>query len=381
MIHTDDRPENDSENVSETVDEVISEDSSNHPETDFDESLNDTPKDESFEDADELADEPAERAKKTHKKYGKFALGFTALSALIIGGASGGGFVQYVMGPLSSHSSLPEAIDLAPLKTQITQLAATNTNLADENARLETRLSNLDSAFEALQASVEDAAQNIQTPEVQVVDVSGLKSRLDALEGAPKPTPINEAVLGRLETLQASGSPALDLSAIEARLAELETASTADNLPEATSKRLQTLYEQQAEAEVKLEGQIAGLSDDLQSVEDDLSDAQTRLAELSGSQVITSEEGLGLKTVQAAGLPFPKQALLDALAAQTQKKPLLKRALSKHIKVKDPSAPAVIIDRIVADLEAGKLAAAAERFDSLPPEIRSAGSVWRDSLK
>jgi len=339
-------------------------------------------------DRDHLVEDIAsESPKKPRRKFGKFALGFTALSALVIGGASGGGFVKYVM-PDSDNIAPTQTVDLSPLETQITQLKA-------RNAKLETQLSDLSTAFDTLQTSVQDSVQNIEIPEVQVVDVSGLTSRLDVLENAPKPTPIDEAMLDRLEKLQADGSPALDLSAINARLAELEAENAKPaELSEAAQTRLETLTEQQAEATAKSKTQFSELSEGLQSVAFELSETQTGLAQLRDGQAAALETALkaaansgvssgvnnGANSGQISAVPFPKQALLDAISAQGQDKPFFKRALSKHIKVKDPSLPLGIVAAIETDLADGNSAAAAERFDKLPPEIRSAGQLWRDSL-
>jgi len=309
------------------------------------------------------AEDIVDVAKKPRRKYGKFALGLTALSALVIGGASGGGFVKYLM-PASSANAPVQNVDLGPLTTQITQLK-------NKNAKLETQLSNMSASFKTLQGSV----KNIKVPDVKAVDLSGLKSRLDALENAPKPAPLDEAMLARLEKLQADGSPALDLSAFEARLSELETAASSGAMPEGAKESLQELYDQYVESEEKIEAKIAALSQDL-------TEMQTRLDALSDIQLTQSKAALQSSSVsgQAAASAFPKQALLDAVTAQTTDKPFLKRALSKHIKVKDPSSPAGIIDAITADLAEGNIEGAAARFDSLPSHIRSAGQAWRDSL-
>jgi len=299
------------------------------------------------------------------KKYGKFVLGFTALSALIIGGASGGGFVQYVMPHIApslisepNHAAVSGGTDLTPLNTEIKQLT-------DVNTALEKRLIKLEAAFKNFQKNSQAAQASVLKP----IDLSDITLRLDKLEDTLDAPSIDEGLLTRLEALQDDGSPALDLSAIEVRLDALETTNETDEIFSVVQENLQNLYDKQAQTYT----QITALSGDLESIQVQLEDAQAAMSE-------TKLSAAELLSVSAAGLPFPKQALLDAVDAQAQKKPLLKRALGKHIKIKDPSDPSVIIAAIETDLARGNMAAAALRFDSLPPEIQSVASAWRNSL-
>lgn len=315
------------------------------------------------------------------RKYGKIALGFTALSALIIGGASGGGFVRYVM-PILSPAAPTEmaeikAIDMAPFDTKIHRLT-------EKNTALEAELASLKTAQAGTKVFLEDVVSNIETLDGQGADVLALTSRLEALEKTPIAIPIDETLLTRLEALQDEGSQVLDLSAIEARLSAIEGAvqaakTQADQVSdpvqilEAVQERLELLSENQVEIEGKLAAQIADLSDEIKSM---------RAAQ--DAPVLPTNLPSEVSEQQAATIvQFPKRALLDALAAQSQtkQKPLLKRALDKHIKIKDPSNPAVIIEMIEKDLAQGDTSSALKAFDSLPLNIRNAGQIWRNQFQ
>ncbi len=296
--------------------------------------------------------ESREPLKKPRRKYGKFALGFTALSALIIGGASGGGFVQYVMPYFTgtkANSPNPNTgprIDLTPIEAQISRLT-------DKNTQIDTQISRLEAAYKRLDRLAKDAKPIAADP----IDLSGLEIRLDALENAPQATPIDESLLARLESLQNEGSPALDLSDIEARLAELETQLASEDIPEPIRELVQDIYEKQTETQLEIEA----LSDELKTQQ---------------AQLMPSAD----KPLALAVSDFPKRALLDALSQQSQKQPLLQRTLGKHIKIKDPADPAVLIEAIETALDEGNIEAARAQFDRLPPDIRLAGQAWRDAL-
>jgi len=187
----------DADDIPENAADTLSGDVANQNETSVETTLDSNSYDETPADA-------GLEAPKKPRRYGKFALGFTALSALVVGGASGGGFVKYFMPNPAASQAPSQSVDLGPLKTQIKQLA-------DKNAKLEARLSKVDAGFKNVQASVketvEKSVKSIDLPVAPKIDVSGLKSRLNALENAPKPTVIDEGLVSRLEALQRAGSP------------------------------------------------------------------------------------------------------------------------------------------------------------------------------
>ncbi|MEP1230875.1 MAG: hypothetical protein ABJG88_09390 [Litorimonas sp.] len=287
--------------------------------------------------------------KTPRRKYGKFALGVTALSALIIGGASGGGFVQYIMpyfGQSQGATAKQQSLDLTPLKAQMQQLT-------DDNAAAKTRLSKMTQELTAVKKSTKTALKTSLNTE----GFSNIEARLKALESSPEPTIIDEDLLERLESLQKDGSPALDLSAFEARLTALEEQQPPADI-------LEAFAQQQTQEQVDTDQKIAELSNEVKALRKKINLAKK---ETKPSQAL-------------AAVVFPKQALLDEITAQAQDKPLLKRALGKHIKVKTPSDPATIIAAIEADIAAGNIPSARTRFDKLSPELRLLATAWRDSV-
>jgi len=181
------------------------------------------------------------------KKYGKFVLGFTALSALIIGGASGGGFVQYVMPHIApslisepNHAAVSGGTDLTPLNTEIKQLT-------DVNTALEKRLIKLEAAFKNFQKNSQAAQASVLKP--------------------------------------------IDLSDITLRTNET------DEIFSVVQENLQNLYDKQAQTYT----QITALSGDLESIQVQLEDAQAAMSE-------TKLSAAELLSVSAAGLPFPINA-------------------------------------------------------------------------
>jgi len=297
-------------------------------------------------------------APKPRRKYGKFALGFTALSALVIGGASGGGFVQYIMPHFTASQTQNTVSQQADISALDTKLDA----IADENAALKTRLSKLAQDLE----SVKKTANSTKKISSKPVDLSDIEGRLLKLETAPKPAvskalPIDPKLVKRLEALQKQGSPALDLSSFETRITQLEEAQP-------LILDLEEFVAQQKQRQRDVEQKYEGLSGNLKALHERL---DKTIIQTDAAQ----------SPAMSLAQPFPKQALLDALETQAQDKPLLKRALGKHIKVKNPSDPATIIDAIEADISQGNMTSAAARYDQLPPKLRVIGSKWRDSVK
>ena len=381
---TDDRAADDRAKDDRATDDLTNDDLENHGEHDEDEAITPQHDDANMQDEDanieaSFADEAVQ---KPRRKYGKLALGFTALSALIIGGASGGGFVRYVMPVFSPAAPAiiaeSQSFDLAPLEAQIQRLEEKNTGL-------ETQLSDLKITQSGFQAFLEDVVENIETLEGQNLDVSALSSRLEGLEKASPSVPIDETLIARLEALQERGSPALDLSAVKARLSEIESELESESGYEITSEITSGLALDR-EKLATLSAEIADLSQTVSAIQDEMSVASLGLkSSVDNAALPNGGENTPLKmdSIEKPVLisPFPKQALLDALSAQAPKKSLLARTLDKHIQVKDPSSPAGIIDKIETDLTQGRIKLALKRFDSLPPNIRRAGRKWRKQFK
>lgn len=261
--------------------------------------------------------------------YPIFLLGLLLTAAL---GAAGGGAIAYYL--------KSDPVNLSPLQSDLSRLNAAVSEL-------------------------ENRPQVKAAPPVNIpkVDLSGLEARLEALETAPATTlpEIDPVLLTRLEALQAKGSDALnltalDLTAMEQRIDALETAGVSEDV----RAELQEIYERVAEWEIRL--------DNLQT---DISQAEA---------AIVAADPIARPPAQSA-LPFPKAALLAAAKDQPAQGGFFKRAMNKHIQVKDEDNPAVMIDAMEAALSRGDIDTAKAKFDQLPSTIRSAGQDWRNSLK
>jgi hypothetical protein len=202
------------------------------------------------------------------------------------------------------------------------------------------------SAMEArlaeLQADLE-RLENRPAPERETVDLTPLLDRLDALEARPEPAPIDEALIARMEALQAEGFeipeiPEIpDITALEARIAALEA--------ELEAALVKAQAQEQAAAEA------AAL--------------QARLNE----------------TVDPKRLPsFPAQTLRDG-AVELSGSGLLRRTLSRHVRVGGEDSPEWLIEAISVDMRQGKARAALEKFDRLPPRLQSLARGWRADME
>ena len=60
---------------------------------------------------------------------------------------------------------------------------------------------------------------------------------------------------------------------------------------------------------------------------------------------------------------------------------MMKKLLSKHVRVKDDDDPATLIAAMEADMEQGRLREALQKYDRLPEPVRAAGQVWSNSVK
>ena len=164
------------------------------------------------------------------------------------------------------------------------------------------------------------ALRDRPVPETQAVDLRPLERRVRALETAPAPdaaAPVDEALVERLEALQADGLavPPVDLEPLEARIRALEERSTAAPPP------------------------------------------------------VTQP------TDTDAPLPsFPAQALRDGVEARSG------GLFSKHIRVRREDDPLTLIEGIEADMAARRPAAAIAKFDRLPSELRSLARGWRADM-
>lgn len=183
----------------------------------------------------------------------------------------------------------------------------------------------------------------------QLNDVeSRLQERLETLENRPEPVlpDINADTLQALKQAEEDGFTWPDTSGVEARLTELETALIMSN-----------------ETITKLQAEI----DDLKQSRDIL---PIRVEATDGGK------GKGLSEAPA----FPKAALLAAIEKENGEKGFLAKALNKHIQVREPDDPIVLIETIEKALSRGDLNSAIKTFESLPQNLRNVGQDWRNSL-
>lgn len=278
----------------------------------------------------------------------------TGVIASLFGAAGGGYGVFEGMKRLGPNPAAQPSVDIAPLEGKVDSLTD--------------RLS-------AAEASVKKAASR-PAPKAQPIDLSGLESRLDELEAAPRPE-IDPEALTALQSAHADGFEWPDTSGLEDRLAALEATAKTSAAPTELSSEIMERIEA-LEAGVQTNSEIA--SEDSLSAEEvsifserfDL--LESRLAALENRPVRAP------RIERVAVLAFPKDAMIEA-AEEAVEGGLLKKALSKHVRVKDEDDPITLIESIEADIEQGRLEAAAETFNRLPDPVRAAGQAWYDSVK
>ena len=262
-------------------------------------------------------------------------------------GAAGGGYGAYA--GLKKFAPAPVAqvdVDLSPL---------------------ELKLKNLTERVSAAESDIKDAA-NRAAPEAETVDLSEIETRVGALESAPKPD-IDPDALSSLQAAKKDGFEWPDVSALEARIAELEAkaespAETA--APEDVMNRL-TALETQLETLQSLEP-TSSANDEI------MSDLNARLTALENRPAPSPR----VETVSI--LAFPKAQMVAAVDANMEGG-MIKKTLSRHIRIKEANDPLTLIEGIELDIREGRLAAAAEKFERLPSPVRTAGQAWYESVK
>lgn len=292
----------------------------------------------------ELEAEPSvERPKSPWK-----AFVLTGLLASLVGAAGGGYGVYEGMKRITPEPVKAPSVDLGPMEKQIQQL--TNRVKAAESQ-----------AQKAVNRPVETTSP---------VDLSGLESRLDALEAAPRPE-IDPEALTALQSAQADGFEWPDTAKLESRLAELESQPEKPvdaAVPTELIDRLETL-----EADLtELQNTETEPAIDVEKVDR----IEARLFALENRPAPAPE----IKVETVSILAFPKKAMIAA-AEDNIDGGFVKKALSKHVRVKDEGDPLTLIDGIEADIAKGRLAAAAEKYDRLPEPVRAAGHAWYKSVK
>jgi hypothetical protein len=318
------------------------------------------------EDAAPQPEEDLEAATETPEKKSPWkAFILTGFIASLIGAAGGGYGVYQGVKTFSPVADAQPDVDISPL---------------------ETKLKVLSERMSKAEADVKTAA-NRPAPEIDLpepVDLSGLESRLEALESAPTPD-IDPAALTALKSAQADGFEWPDTSALEDRLSVLETQLEADSIetdsePSAEMTdllaRLDAL-EKLDDANVTLSAGDAPLiiTDEITSLDSSrLDDIETRLSALE------NRPALEPRIERVSVLALPKAAMIAAVEDNVEGG-VLKKAFSKHVRVKGDDDPLTLIDDIEADIAKGRLEEAATKFNRLPDPVRAAGQAWYDSVK
>ena len=264
-------------------------------------------------------------------------------------GAAGGGYGAYAALKKFAPAPMAQAdIDLSPI---------------------ETKLKTLTDRVSAAENDVREAA-NRPAVKSEVVYMSAIETRLEALETAPTPE-IDPEALTALQAAQKDGFEWPDVSALEKRIAELEAKAetpTETAVPDDLMDRLAAL-ETDVETVRNAEPVTVPTVD-----EEVMSKLESRLSALENRPAPTPV------VERVSILAFPKAQMIDAVEANMQGG-MIKKTLSRHIRVKDTNDPLTLIDGIESDLSEGHLAAAVEKFERLPSPVRSAGQAWYDSVK
>ncbi len=282
------------------------------------------------------------------------------LTGLLAGliGAGGGAYGVYAGLKAQAPDVVPDvALDVTALTAPLTA----------KIEGLEKRLTAAESAAKA--------AGGRPILKTKPVDLSTIKSRLNALETA-SPLEIDPSAITALQAAQADGFEWPDVSTLETRVAEMET--VVSSLPEdMTSDRLPMLLSEMADRLEALEADVLAVknADPVAAVDpQNMKALKARLSALENRAVAAP------RIERIAVLAFPKKALLDAVDANA-KGSFVKKALSRHVRVKDDDNPLTLIEAIEVDISKGRLEAAANKFERLPPPVKTAGQAWYESVK
>ena len=263
----------------------------------------------------------AERAPK--KRFGPIALVGTAFLASLLGAGAMYGASTFIA---------PNTPNLGPLEDKLKTVTSASDTAVAETKALTVKITRLERELKARPAA---------SPPV---DLTAIERRLAALEDvvpsleAPQ---IDEDVLARLEALQGEGSSTLDLSEILSRLAALESNASSET------------------------------------------DILKRLDELESrpQAVVTAPSTVAMSSAPREIMPFPEDKIRQAIDRASPEKGWLNRTLKKHISVQSEDNPRYLLETILEKIEAGDIEAAIAAFDKLPPQIKSAGQNWRDTME
>lgn len=274
--------------------------------------------------------EPEDIEEPTESEVGRKGIGLipvvllSTLAALFgaLGGAYGAQF-------------LTKSPDLLKVDSQIDRKTA---ELEDKQQKA---LASLKDEIAGLKNNVMQVQGGQASEEVLAV----LQNRVDALEAAPLPEfpEIDPEIMTALQSAQADGFNWPDMTGVETKLEGLEKDYT------------------------DIAEQLRSVSERVE----DLNDKALMVKPMGSSDLLLS------KTLPTSSLEFPETALRDAAEQMVSKQGFFKRTMSKHIDVRDPSDPIVLIEKVKAALQAGDIDLAIKTFDTLPESIKEAGQEWR----
>lgn len=315
----------------------------------------------------EMESEPVEP--RTKSPWKAFIL--TGLLAGLIG-AAGGGFGAYAALKKFSPAPVQQAeVDLSPIEARLTQLSERVTQT--EALALETA--------------------NNPTVEFEPVDMSGMEARLTALETAPTPE-IDPEALTALQAAQKDGFEWPDTTLLEDRIAVIEARAETTTDTTALEGRigdLEARSEEISNAALAATAVSPEMMDRLKALEIELETLRNAEPVTAANEAIMSALDARVSAMEnrpppipvverVAILAFPKSQMIAAVEANMDGG-MIKKTLSRHIRVKDENDPLTLIDGIETDLIDGRLRAAAEKFERLPSPVRAKGQAWYDSVK
>lgn len=198
-------------------------------------------------------------------------------------------------------------------------------------------------------------------------DISALKNDLMQVQGGQASEEVLAVLQNRVETLESRPLP---------------------EFPEIDKDVVTAL--QKAQADGFDWPDMSGIETRLDKLEIDFSDVSNRLIRVSDSvEGLNNQALLDMPTVKSdvpfsietnVSLPaFPETALREAAALAVSKKGFFARTLTKHIDVRHPSDPIVLIEKASAAVKSGDLELARKTLDALPDDIKSVGQDWRDA--
>jgi len=370
---------------------------------DYEDMIEEEPKPEAEFPPEEIATDPVEPKAKSPWK----AFILTGLLAGLIG-AAGGGYGVYEGIKRYAPASVPQAeVDLSPIEARLNKLTDRVTEAEAEALDAANRpavdYKPVDMPEEL--SDIEARLTALETTSAAEMPTSQMEERLAALEAAPKPE-IDPEALSALQAAQKDGFEWPDTTALEARLGGLEAQAETFLAPAADKdaledriKNLEVRTEERSDAAATTADQtvaapIAALPNDLMDRIDTLESEIETLRNAEPDSV--DEEKMSALEVRLSALEnrpsptpvvekvailaFPKAQMIAAVE-ENMEGGVIRKTLSRHIRVKDANDPLTLIDGIETNLSEGQLAVAAEKFERLPSPVRAAGQAWYESVK